>query len=416
VNRQLAILFVAASAAVWGQGFPERPADDPQATKLVLTRRVPSAVRLQAGSAHIEVTGAAQVQREVLDTLNHRLRAEFSKEVRMVDSSPDYLIRVRVEWLEEVSQDQQKTNGDLLETWRTYKDSISATYEIVETKSGKAIDSGHVKEAAESPFVIARARQQVRCSDKASRIAGVFGGRGREILGRIPSDDACQAAAVASRHNAGAVLPPTPAERYGRLMDSLSAALAKSAVTSQENVVVPLPGGQLSAASQVAVARQWGRLEEDLSKQTLKGKSDDAYRLYLLGVGYEALAYEHHDPAMAQELLVKAVDSYAQAQAAHPGEKEFRKAELRAQESCYRYVSKGTVKETVASGYNNDYLIGLHRGGRSDEFILSEIRDAVNAQFDDSPQGKMQLLREGLSERVVMAVKQRMMNQRPAAQ
>src|SRR5262245_54308893 len=125
VNRYVIFLFLGASAALWSQGFPERPASDPQATKLVLTRRLPSAVMLLAGSARIVVICASQVQREVLDTLYHRLRAEFSKEVRMADSSPDYLMRVRVEWLEEVSQDQQKQNGDLLETWRTFKDSIS---------------------------------------------------------------------------------------------------------------------------------------------------------------------------------------------------------------------------------------------------------------------------------------------------
>jgi hypothetical protein len=85
-------------------------------------------------------------------------------------------------------------------------------------------------------------------------------------------------------------------------------------VNTNEVIEVYLARGKLDDANKLADAGLWSRMLESLEQMPpLPNQEDDAYRLYNIGVAYEALGYQADDPSTAKKFFDQAAISYGKA-------------------------------------------------------------------------------------------------------
>jgi len=108
------------------------------------------------------------------------------------------------------------------------------------------------------------------------------------------------------------------------LVDRTAQRVAARLVNTNERVEVMLARGALDRFNRQADAGQWTSFVEALETMPpLPRLDDDAYRLYNIGVGDEALGYKADDPGSARRYFEQAVMQYRKAGEANPAEKFF---------------------------------------------------------------------------------------------
>jgi len=158
---------------------------------------------------------------------------------------------------------------------------------------------------------------------------------------------------------------------------------------------VLLPGGKLEPLSSLAVGQRWAKLLEDAEKtEPLPKPDEDAYRLYLVGLANEALAYqdakdaadlekerrgdvssakakqslaqEDKDFTEAQTYLDKAAKAYKDAMQAKPAEKEFRSPDARMEQAVLLYatISRHKAEYQEAVDKRNSERASLQAGAQ----------------------------------------------------
>jgi hypothetical protein len=144
--------------------------------------------------------------------------------------------------------------------------------------------------------------------------------------------------------------------------------MAQRAAPSEEAILVLLPGGKLEPLSALAMSQRWGTLLEQAEKtDPLPKPEDDAYRIYLIALANEALAYQDAKDADelekarrsdqtsdaakksiaqeekyfndAQAYIDKAAKYYKDAIQAKSSEKEFRVPDGRMEEAVRLYAT-----------------------------------------------------------------------------
>jgi tetratricopeptide (TPR) repeat protein len=238
-------------------------------------------------------------------------------------------------------------------------------------------------------------------------------------------------------------------------------------VPTIEKVEVWLAKGKLEDVSRLGESGQWNIMLERLeTMQPLKKPQDDAYRIYNIGVAYEALAYRAEDLKTTRELLEKAASHYGRAFEMKPDEKYFLREpqgrggyspqdriqtaianykKLEEQELAYQQHQqalaqakaeeqrraeqqrqqqqttklpdqqggKGVTpppppsKNTSGEPLTNQGVIDLRKKGLGDENLIATINGARAVQFDLSPQGLSHLLDNGISDKVITAMRAR---------
>jgi hypothetical protein len=140
----------------------------------------------------------------------------------------------------------------------------------------------------------------------------------KKILGKIPRPGA--------RHKdeEGEDEPHTMEDVIEILVDRTAQRVAARLVNTSERVEVMLARGALDQNNRNADAGQWTKFVEELETMPpLPHLDDDAYRLYNIGVGDEALGYKADSPASARRYFEQAVMQYRKAGEANPQEKYF---------------------------------------------------------------------------------------------
>jgi hypothetical protein len=108
------------------------------------------------------------------------------------------------------------------------------------------------------------------------------------------------------------------------LVDRTAQRVAARLVNTNERVEILLARGALDSNNRNADAGQWTKFVESLETMPpLPHLDDDAYRLYNIGVGDEALGYKADSPASAKHYFEQAVMQYRKAGEANPREKYF---------------------------------------------------------------------------------------------
>lgn len=222
--------------------------------------------------------------------------------------------------------------------------------------------------------------------------------------------------------------PPTPAELRSRLILDAVQQIAEHVVDTDETVEVFLArqGGALDDGDKAAETGLWERaLETFETAQPSAKPEDDAYRLYNIGVAYEAMAYQAEDEKSAMKYLDQAAINYGKAIDAKPDEKYFLEPQKRIETAIAHYrelekeqenqrrakaaaleASNATPPSPAAAagapsqGLTNAQVIAMVKAGVDDETVIHAIRGADAINFDLTAAGEHALLNGGVSPRV----------------
>jgi hypothetical protein len=213
--------------------------------------------------------------------------------------------------------------------------------------------------------------------------------------------------------------PPTPSELRSKLIMDAVQQIAEHLVNSDEKIDVLLAQkpGPLDEGNKAAQAGLWERaLETYETASPFPKPEDDAYRLYNVGVAYEALAYTASDEKMTMKYLDQAAINYGKAIDAKPGEKYFVDPQKRIETAIAHYKELDQERTRTAQeatnpvpaapkALTNTQIIAMVKSGVDDATIIQTIRGAGAVSFDLSPAGQHNLTSNGVSAGVVNAMK-----------
>jgi tetratricopeptide (TPR) repeat protein len=213
--------------------------------------------------------------------------------------------------------------------------------------------------------------------------------------------------------------PPTPAELRSRLIIDAVQQVAEHVVDTDENVDVLLArkDGPLEEGDKDALTGLWERaLETYETAPPFPKPEDDAYRLYDIGVAYEALAYQAEDQKAAMKYLDQAAINYGKAIDAKPDEKYFVEPQKRIETAIAHYKELDLEKQRAAAktedagspkaqGLTNAQVITMLKSGIDESAVLQAIRGATAVNFDLTPAGQKALTAGGVSPRILAEMK-----------
>jgi hypothetical protein len=218
--------------------------------------------------------------------------------------------------------------------------------------------------------------------------------------------------------------PPTDAELRSRLLLDVVQQIAEHIVNTNESVDVFLARekGAMEEGDKAAEGDQWERALETFETAPAASKpEEDAYRLYDIGVAYEALAYEADDYKASMKYLDQAAINYGKAIDAKPSEKYFLDPQKRIETAIAHYkvleeenkpapppvesASTPSVGPTATRGLSNNLVISMVKSGMDDDTVMRAISSAKAVDFDLTPAGQQQLASNGVSARVLATMK-----------
>jgi tetratricopeptide (TPR) repeat protein len=234
---------------------------------------------------------------------------------------------------------------------------------------------------------------------------------------------------------AGAEAPPDHEQLERILVDRAAAQIAARLVNTDEQLDVYLARGKLDDYNKYAESGLWKDWLENLeTMKPLPDKEDDAYRLYNIGVAYEAMAYGAEDLKNARKFFDQAAINYGKALEARPAEKYFLEPQNRIRTAIAHYkrlqeheavAGKSTRggehhehdgPETVevagkggsAEGpLTNDQVIRLAKAGLDEDNLITTIKTAPAVKFDFGVDALVKLADNGIKGRVLTAMREK---------
>lgn len=222
--------------------------------------------------------------------------------------------------------------------------------------------------------------------------------------------------------------PPTPSELRSNLILDAVQQIAEHLVDTDEKIEVLLAqkSGALDEGNKAAQTGLWERALETYETATPFPKpEEDAYRLYNVGVAYEALAYAASDEKMTMKYLDQAAINYGKAIDAKPSEKYFVEPQKRIETAIAHYKELEQERVRAAQeaanpapaapkALTNAQVITMVKSGMDDATIIQAIRGADAVNFDLSAAGQHALTTSGVSLKVVSAMKTQAAKKPPA--
>ncbi len=415
--------------------------------KIVLHRKLPPTAHITGNSFEVQVTSHG-IQEDIGVDLKSMLETELMKDdvrLRVEDKNPDTLITCTVT---EYAQPKPTTSTQQTyalgskkpqnETITRYTGLLTVAYSAKDRRSGRTLDSYNVTAKFDDEF-----------NANGSTKGGVTGTLSN-TFNRI------------KHGKSEADTPPTDAELRNKLLHDVVSQIASRLVNTDESVEVLLARGKLDDANKQADAGLWSRNLETLETMTpFPDKAEEAYRLYNIGVAYEALAYGSEDPKAAKKDLENAAINYGKAIDDKPDEKYFLTPQTRIETAIAHYKTlseqptqsasasssssstttaskstKSSTSHTTHSGttttassssnatsgakssaaakpaakgpaLTNDQVIALVKANLDEENIIDTIRNAANVDFDLSVNGEINLANHGVKGKILTAMKQR---------
>ncbi len=222
--------------------------------------------------------------------------------------------------------------------------------------------------------------------------------------------------------------PPTPSELRSRLILDAVQQIAEHLVDTDENIEVLLAqkSGPLDEGDKAAQTGLWERaLEAFETAPPFPKPEEDAYRLYNIGVAYEALAYAANDEKMTMKYLDQAAINYGKAIDARPSEKYFVEPQKRIETAIAHYKELEQERARAAQqaanpapaapkALTNTQVIAMVKSGVDEPTIIEAIRGASLIDFDLSVAGRRQLTTNGVSLKVLTVMKTEAAKKPPA--
>lgn len=415
--RLIAIVIVAMSLVSSGAGLPglpESPGFGTPKTKVYLQRKLPALVRLNGGTFRVKVSGREN-QIDLSRDLGAQLETEMMKDdshFRADEMNPSILISCQIT---DYSHPQPSVtqrpnlaagkNGPKTLPYMRVTGSLSVAFQA--RTGNQTLASNNITAKYDEEFDSAG-------NDASHGVMGTMSSTWHRITGGASSED---------------LNPPTEPELRSKLLNEAVHQIAQHLVNTSETVEVYLAKGKkaLDEGNKQAQAGLWQRaLETYETAPQLPKPVDDAYRLYDIGVAYEALAYAADDEKSAMKFLDEAAINYGKAIDAKPAEKYFLDPQKRIETAIAHYQEleeqghskvvaeaapaakvDASSKATLAKALTNAQVIAMVKSGMEDDTVIQAIRSAKASNFDLSSGGQQQLTSNGVSTRVVAAMKTR---------
>ncbi|HEV3331641.1 MAG TPA: hypothetical protein VG096_11705 [Bryobacteraceae bacterium] len=304
-------LIAALPVAVSAQGFSGKLGSK---TTVVFERRLPAAVKLPGDSFAVKTTAERATdncQNLAADKLQSTVETalvRYKSELQLNPDKPDTVISLRVLNCNAIANNEYSTTltgknkGQQQPSGVKVNGHLVASYQA-RTRGGGFIDAETVDVKYEHEFnnVTAAVSQTKKILDKIPH-------PGRKHEQAEDTDE-----------------PHTMEDVLEILVNRMTDRVAARLVNTNERVEVMLArGAPFDDANRYATAGQWTKSVETLETMTpLANAEDDAYRLYNIGVGNEALGYKADTPASAKKYFEQAVIDYRKAGEANPREKYF---------------------------------------------------------------------------------------------
>jgi hypothetical protein len=294
--------------------------------KVTLQRRLPAAVHFTGTSFDVRVTARDAAQNNVAQTLLDRLPTELQREdmrLHVDNAAPDLQVICTITGFETPAPVPFSRNEVTMQKNAAPKQYYKVTGTL--TVSYQARD--HNSRVIDSDNITAKYSEDFEQGTNAAA---------NESIGAKVVDPFKRLAGKKTEETATA---PTPVELRSILVTRVVSQIAARLVNTNEVIEVALAHGkQLDEPVKLAEGGLWSRYLETLeTMQPFPDPTLDAYRLYDIGVGYEAEAYKSEDHAAAKKLLDEAAINYGKAIDAKPGEKYFMEPQSRIETAIEHY-------------------------------------------------------------------------------
>ena len=312
----LFLLSISASAQSFGPVFFK--------SKVTLERKLPAVVQLPGTSVKIVVTShsnAADLAADFKSSLTSELLKQDPR-LHISEAAADSIINCQI-----LSYDQppptttnrpgvRQKNGAVPQVPYTRVTGQLRVAFQSRTRAGQTLGSDNVNEQYDEEF-------DASGNAQSGGVAGVFNNGIKRIKGDKLED----------------THPPTPGELRANLFNKAIHQIVAELVVTDETIEVFLARGKgMDAGVKDAEAGLWTRALEAWETATpLPKPVEDAYRLYDVGVAYEALGYASADPQTAMKYLSQASINYGKAIDSNPGEKYFREPQKRIETALSHY-------------------------------------------------------------------------------
>ena len=418
--------------------------------RIVLHRKLPPTAHLSGDSFAVQVNSHG-IQEDVGIDLKSMLETELMKDdvrLRNEDKNPDTLIVCTITQYAQpkptTSTQQTYEMGSKKpqnETVTRYTGLLTVAYQAKDKRSGRTLDAENVTAKYDDEF-------NQNGSTKGGVTGTISNTFNRLKHGKSEAD-----------------IAPTDAELRSKLLHDVVSQIASRLVNTDESVEVLLARGKLDEANKQADAGLWSRNLETLETMTpFPSNADEAYRLYNIGVAYEALAYAAEDQKSAKKYLEDAAINYGKAIDDKPDEKYFLVPQRRIETAIAHYKSLSEQPATLAASsgssttaatsttatsaktgsgstsskaattrthagissssgaasstakstakakgpaLTNDQIIAMVKAKVDEGNIIDTIRTAGNVEFDLSVNGQINLTKNGVDGKILTAMKQR---------
>jgi tetratricopeptide (TPR) repeat protein len=434
----------------YSQGFTGGITSGKTKKKVVLRRKLPSAIKLSASSFAVKTTAHDKNQADVAQSLSDVLETEIMKndhKLRVDKNSPDFVVTCTITHYEIPAPQSFVRNEvvvqkghNLEEPKKFYKmtGALDVAYQAHD-RAGKVLDSANFNAKYAREFE--EGTNQATDKSLTSKMVDPF----KRAAGKKTDDSGA---------------PPTPIELRHDLIQQVVTDIATRLVSTEQAVDVYLARGKLDSANKLAESGLWSRYLENLETMTpFPNPHDDAYRLYDIGAAYEALGYQTEDRAAAKKFLEQASIYYGKAIDGKPDEKFFLEPQTRI-ETAVAYYKKleerrndnvvaasseptaakpvktakatdatpapsGTAKKPSAAkppltnaaakqketpagpALTNQKVVEMVKSGVDEDNVIVTIRQAAAVDFDISPDGQIQLAKNGVKGKIVAAMRER---------
>ena len=414
---------LAAATGVGAQSFGTLAFKD----KVTLVRKLPAAVHLTGATIKVKVTGHDD-QSDLIHDLQGLLETELLKDdpqLRVDEGSAATLITCQITSFAhpqptvttKPSMAVRKTPSKP-QTYTRITGELGVAFQA-RSSSGQTLASDNVHAKYDNVF-------DSNGNTTSNGIKGTMNSAWGKLKGGAGSED---------------LNPPTDAELRSKLIQDAVRQIAEHIVNTKETIEVYLARekGAIDDGDKQAQAGLWQRALESYETATPNPKpQDDAYRLYNVGVAYEALAYAAEDEKTAMKYLEEAAIDYGKAVDAKPAEKYFIEPQKRIETAIAHYkmleeqknqkaapvVTKAKAPEAAPAGESpasakkaltNAQVVAMMKAGMEDDTVASTIRSARAVNFDLTASGQQELVSGGVSAKVLAAMKARVARKPSAA-
>jgi len=308
--------------------------------KITLHRKLPSVIHFTGTTFQVKVTSRDPKHADLAAILKDRLETELAKSnphLQADEKSPELVITCIVTSFDLPPEEHFSNNETVMAKgppnaqgkqqtrptqvaveYKKIKGSLDVSYEARD-RNQHTLDAKNVPAKYSEDFNAAT-NQSV-----AKSTAGKTGDPFKLIFGR---------------RSEVSTAPPSPTELRDKLIDEAIAEIVPRITTTNESIEVLLARGKLDEANKSAEGSLWTHYLEQLEQMTPFPKTkDDAYRLYDIGVAYEALAYQSESEDAAKKSLQEAAINYGKAVDGKPEEKYFIEPQKRI-ETAMGYLRK----------------------------------------------------------------------------